>query len=148
MKPISDNLQAHLAKFMQEVWNAGQFDQLDKYVAREYTILDDPGDPWNQQMLDHSAFIQRVMYSRNAFPDLRFDIQESIAGDQKIAVRWLMSGTHAGDLPQLPASGRQFSIGGMTFYYFRDQLLIGHRQAFDQIGFLAQINALGVLSQT
>jgi predicted ester cyclase len=50
-----------------------------------------------------------------------------------------MSGTHRGDLPQLPATGRFFSISGMTFYEFRDQKLCGHTQSFDQFGFLKQM---------
>ena len=65
---------------------------------------------------DYSEFRKRVMFSRNAFPDLRFDIQEMVEGNEMVVVRWIMSGTHEGDIPMIPATGKSFSIAGMTFY--------------------------------
>ena len=128
---------------MSEVWNKGDFNNLRDYLSPTYTIRNDPGDPWDGQTIDQNTFKERVAYSRNAFPDLQFDIQEMIEENKKIAVRWVMSGTHAGDLPQLPATGKCFSVSGMTFYYFEGGKLCAHRQTFDQLGFLSQIGMLG-----
>ena len=80
-----------------------------------------------------------MLYSRNAFPDLNFDLKEMIEENESVAIRWIMSGTHQGDLPQLPATGQKFSIAGMTFYYFHGDKLCGHSQSFDQFGFLKQM---------
>lgn len=131
-----------LNAFVEEVWNAGDVSNLDRYLAPTYTVRDDPGDPWDGQTLDYDAFRTRLAYSRDAFPDLRFDIQESIEGNGRVAIRWVMSGTHEGDLPGLPATGRRFLISGMTFYYFEDGRICGHAQAFDQLGFLSQTGSL------
>lgn len=109
------DLKATLKCFMKEVWNNGDFTNLGDYVARTYEIRHDPGDPWDGKTLDADEFKVRVMYSRNAFPDLHFNLHEMISETDKVAVRWTMSGTHQGDLPQLPATGKQFSITGMTF---------------------------------
>jgi len=59
--------------------------------------------------------------------------------DDSVAIRWIMSGTHTGDLPILPPTGRKFSIPGMTFYNFKDEKICGHTQSFDQVGFLKQM---------
>ena len=144
----SDKVELHktLSMFMDEIWNSGDFTNLEKYVSSTYEVIDDPGDQWNGQSLNHQEFITRVLHSRNAFPDLNFDIQEMIEGNDKVAIRWVMSGTHNGDLPLLPATGKPFSISGMTFYYFSNGKLSGHRQAFDQLGFITQIEAFGVLA--
>jgi steroid delta-isomerase-like uncharacterized protein len=82
---------------------------------------------------------ERVRYSRDAFPELHFEIQEMIEEKGKVAVSWIMSGTHKGDLPQLPATGKSFSISGMMLYYFEESKLCGHTQAFDRLGFLPQM---------
>jgi len=132
-----------LKNFMQMIWNEGDFSSLEEYVAHEYSVSTDEYDPWSGQTINHEIFKERVLYSRNAFPDLNFDIQEMIEEDNNIAINWIMSGTHLGDLPQLSASGRKFSIAGMTIYYFRENKVSGHSQCFDQFSFLKQMGLLG-----
>ncbi|MCH6259146.1 ester cyclase [Puniceicoccaceae bacterium K14] len=139
------DLSKTLSQFMDSIWNSGNYDRVADYVSNAYTIRDDPGDPWNGKTLDHQNFIQRVQYSRNAFPDFNFDIQEVIEGEEKVAARWVMSGTHRGDLPMIPATGKPFRISGMTFYYFSNGKVSGHKQCFDQLGFIQQINAFETL---
>ena len=135
----SSNLKSILRTFMEQVWNKGNFNQIEQLVAPRYEIKNDPGDPWDGQTLTITTFKERVLYSRNAFPDLHFEIQEMIEEQGKVAVSWLMSGTHKGDLPQLPATGKSFSISGITLYYFEEGKLCGHTQAFDRLGFLSQM---------
>jgi steroid delta-isomerase-like uncharacterized protein len=129
--------------FMEEVWNRGDFSNLKALVGDLYTIHSDPGDPWNGKSIDYETFKTRVGYTRSAFPDVRFKIDETISGSEKIAIRWTMTGTHLGE-PMLPSTGMPFAITGMTFYYFDNGKICGHRQVFDQLGFLAQIKMLKV----
>ncbi len=139
----TDDLKATLATFMEQVWNNGDFSQLEALVSPTYEIKDDPGDAWNGQILDHATLQQRVLYSRNAFPDLNFAIQEMLAEGDKVLVRWIMSGTHLGDLAGLPATGKPFAIAGMTIYDFDESGKIsGHTQAYDRMGFLEQMGII------
>ncbi len=128
-----------MSLFMHQIWNQGDFSRLADMVAPAYRVSHDEYDPWSGQTIDHETFRQRVLYSRNAFPDLNFDIREMLEEDNSVAIRWIMSGTHKGDLPMLPATGRNFSIAGMTFYYFEDGKICGHTQSLDQFGFLKQM---------
>ena len=132
-----------LAKFMDRIWNNGDFTDLATLISPHYSVAIDPHDPWSGQIIDHKTFKQRVLYSRNAFADLNFDVHEMIGEKDNIAIRWIMSGTHKGHLPQLPATGQTFAISGMTFYAFDDDKISGHQQCFDQLGFLQQIGAFG-----
>lgn len=133
-----------LERFIEEVWNKGKFSHLDQFITSKYSVTHDPYDPWGGQTIDRDVFKERVLYSRDAFPDLNFEIQDMISEDGKVAVCWIMSGTHQGDLPQIPATGRKFAISGMTFYWFDGDKLEGHSQNFDQLGFLTQIGAFGL----
>lgn len=138
------NLKSILQTFMDVIWNKGDFSQIDTYVSEQYTVKHDPGDAWDKQTLNRETFIERVMYSRTAFPDLNFDIQEMVAEDKRVVAFWIMSGTHEGDLLNLPATGRTFSISGITIYDFDDNdRVCGHTQAYDRMGFLAQMGILG-----
>ena len=78
--------------FMQQVWNEGNFSRLSDMVAPNYRVSQDDYDPWSGQVIDHETFRQRVLYSRNAFPDLNFDIQEMAEGDDSVAISVLRSG--------------------------------------------------------
>lgn len=137
------SLKTTLSNFMDNIWNAGDYSKVEHYVAPEYTIKHDPGDAWDGQTLDHATFIERVGYSRNAFPDLNFAIQEMIEEGDKVVASWVMSGTHKGDLDNIPATGKPFSITGMTIYYFQDGKICGHWQAYDRLGFIGQMGIMG-----
>lgn len=127
-----------------EVWNQGDFSNLPNLISGNYTIISDPGDPWDGQSIDLKTFEKRVCYTRNAFPDIHFQMDEFVEGDDVIVLRWTMTGTHLGDLPRLPATRKPFRITGMTFYILTNGQISGHRQNFDQLGFLAQIGVLQI----
>ena len=137
------DLKSTLQAFMDTVWNSGDFSHLADTVSERYTIKHDPGDAWDGQTIDRDTFVERVMYSRNAFPDLKFDIQDMLAEGNRVVAFWLMSGTHEGDLANLPATGRAFVVSGITIYDFdADGKVCGHTQAYDRLGFVAQMGIM------
>ena len=138
----TDN-KATLADFLQEVWTDGDIEAVDRYLAPAYTIHHDPGDPWDGQTLDIDGFKQRVSISRAPFPDQCFTIHELIAEPSagKVAASWFWTGTHTGDLPGLPASGKIVEISGLTIYYFENGRIAGHWQVTDRLGVYQQLSA-------
>ena len=104
--------------FIREVWSNGNVDAADEFLAPRYTIHHDPGDPWDGQALNLEAFKDRVRKSRAPFPDQRFEINELIAEPNRVVVTWKWTGTHSGDIPGFPASGKSISMSGITVYYF------------------------------
>lgn len=139
---MTDN--AHtLVEFMNAVWNRGDVDAVDRYLADEYTIHSDPGDPWDGAVLTRAAFKGRLVTSRAPFPDLRFDLAEVIADGDRVAIAWSMRGTHTGPLGALPPTGRPIDVQGMTVYYFRDGRITGHRQVVDRLSVARQLGLAG-----
>jgi hypothetical protein len=51
---MTDNRQT-LDRFMQQVWNEGDARAVDSFLADEYVIHSDPGDPWDGQTLSRDA---------------------------------------------------------------------------------------------
>jgi steroid delta-isomerase-like uncharacterized protein len=128
-----------LLGFLQEVWSEGDVEACGKYLAPRYTIHHDPGDPWDRRQLDLEGFKERVRRSRAPFPDQRFKVQELFAEASAVVVTWLWSGTHRGDLPGFPASGRVIEMSGMTAYYFKGDRIAGHWQVTDRLGVFQQL---------
>ena len=132
-----------LKRLIDEVWNLGNFDTVEELIAPAYTVHHDPGDPWEGKTLNWEQYKQRVLYSRNAFPDLNFDIKEFVTTEDRVVISWILTGTHLGDLAEVPASGKQINISGLTIYYFEDDKISGHWQVIDQLAFVAQIGMFG-----
>lgn len=49
-----------------------------------------------------------------AIPDFAIELSSSFVDERWAAMEWTMSGTHAADLPGLPATGQRFSVRGAT----------------------------------
>jgi steroid delta-isomerase-like uncharacterized protein len=124
---------------LDEVWTAGLVDAADRYLGARYTIHHDPGDPWHGQTLDRAAYKQRARLSRAPFPDQRFAVRELIAEGDAVVVTWTWNGTHAGDLPGFPASGKEIRTSGMTVYYFEGDRITGHFQIVDRASVFQQL---------
>ncbi len=128
-----------LRRFFQEVWNEGNEDAVDVYLAETYTIFHDPGDAWHGKTLDRDGFKERLRISRAPFPDQCFDIVEMVAEPNRVVASWFWKGTHKGDLPGFPATGKTISMSGLTIYNFKDGRITGHWQVTDRLGVFQQL---------
>ena len=128
-----------LTHFLQEVWTDGNIDAVDQYLAPQYSIHHDPGDPWDGKTLDITGYKERLKQSRAPFPDQQFIIQELLAEGEKVACAWQWTGTHLADMPGFPASGKSVAISGLTIYSFIDGRIAGHWQVTDRLGVYQQL---------
>lgn len=141
---MSAKFKSLLEAFIGEVWGHGDVEAAERYLAARYTIHHDPGDPWDGRVLDLAGYQERVRLSRAPFPDQAFAIQRMCADGDAVAMTWLWSATHAGDLPGFPATGRTVRMSGATMYFFTPEgRLSGHWQITDRIGVLRQLQANG-----
>ncbi len=138
-EPAPDAGSLMLRDLYQQVWSFGDYAAVERLVAPQYTIHSDPGDPWEGRTLDRAGYTERVRYSRAAFPDLVFHLEQTISAADRIAVRWSADGTHEGPLRDLPATGRRLRFAGQTMYELKHGQVAGHWQVVDRLGFLEQL---------
>jgi steroid delta-isomerase-like uncharacterized protein len=139
---MTDNARI-LAEFMASVWDRGDASAVDRFLADEYVIHSDPGDPWEGKTLSRDEFRDRLRASRAPFPDLRFEIAETVADGDRVTIAWCMRGTHTAPMGPFPATGRRIAVQGMTVYYFRDGRITGHRQVVDRLAVARQLGLAG-----
>jgi len=77
-----------------------------------------------------------------AFPDLRWDVKQSVAADGCVAMWSVWSGTHRGEFMGIPATGRTVAVEAWTLDILRDGLLVESRILMDTMGMLTQLGAL------
>jgi steroid delta-isomerase-like uncharacterized protein len=108
----TDNKQI-VQRFMEDCWNNGKMDTLSNYVA-ENCRLHDPVFPnltsGVQNLRTH------IEGCRRAFPDLHFNIDDTIAERDEVVIHWTGTGTHNGDFLGMPPTGRKTSVSGTSIH--------------------------------
>jgi steroid delta-isomerase-like uncharacterized protein len=60
------------------------------------------------------AIMARKGVGMTAIPGLKINVTNRVVHGNQVTVEWIATGEHVGDYPGLPASGRSFSIPGVT----------------------------------
>ncbi|GAH27056.1 unnamed protein product [marine sediment metagenome] len=76
----------------EEIYNQGNLDVADDIYDENFVIHMSPSDLKGTKSIKEYALMLR-----NAFPDLKFKIEDQIAEGDKVATRWAVTGTHKGE---------------------------------------------------
>jgi steroid delta-isomerase-like uncharacterized protein len=129
-----------VADYLQTVWNDGDVEACDRFLAARYDIHHDPGDPWDGQTLTLDAFKERVRLSRAPFPDQQFTLDAALEEGGTVAVAWHWKGTFLADLAGFVATGKEVRTSGITIYHTSGGRITGHLQVTDRLSVFQQIS--------
>ena len=88
----------------------------------------------------YSDRVKRVLAMMNsAFPDLRVDQADSVTEGDKVAFRWIMSGTHQGELMGIAPTGERIVVMGMDIARIENGEILDYWGEFDVMGLLRQL---------
>ncbi len=79
---------------------------------------------------------------RGAMPDVNWKTEEIIADDNKVMVRFTMTGTQTNPFMGMPASGKKVCVTAMNIYEFRDGKIIREHGLPDLFSMLIQLGAI------
>ena len=85
MSETSDQNKMTIVRFFEQVFNKGNLGVVDEILAPNYQYNGKPSAPDGTK-----KWVQSL---RAKFPDLHFTIETILAEDDKVALRWLMTGT-------------------------------------------------------
>ncbi len=128
-----------LRKFIDLVWNKRDLPSVPKFVAPEYTVLLDTGDPWEGKTLDNAEYIKRLDNSFGPFPDIYFEILTAVSDGDYVAITWIMTGTNLGYIDKYPPTNKKIKTNGTTIYRFKNGKVNGHMQVFDRTTVMRQL---------
>lgn len=123
-------------RIFNEVWNQKKLGLIDELVSPDY-IHHDSGTATVQTGIE--GYKQFVRLFQNAFPDIRFTIQDEISEGDKVVIRWTVTGTHRGDLPDLPATNKAISLSGISIARLKDGKGIESWNNWDGLGMMQQL---------
>ena len=110
---MSENNIELARKYLEDVWNAKKRDQIEVLLAEDFIDYHYPpeyprGPEGAKMWFD---------YVTKAFPDMNCEIKDIIADGDKVVVRYVLSGTHEGELGGIPATNKKVSVPAVSIYY-------------------------------
>ena len=93
-----------------------------------------PNIPANKE-----GFKQFIYLLWKAFPDIRITFEDIIIEGNKVACRYILSGTHKGEFVDLKPTDKQFRVNGMTIFSFLDAIVIERWNLVDMLSLMEQL---------
>jgi steroid delta-isomerase-like uncharacterized protein len=111
--PGDNNGQLHIKHHNDHLINQarGNIQQLH-HDYHEDAIVEDSMYPY--PFVGRQAIMNRKSAGFAAMPDMKITVTKRFVRGDQLTVEWVASGTHQADYPGLPATGRRFSIPGVT----------------------------------
>lgn len=118
-----------------EAINSGNLEQIRELVSKDVK----EHDPAPNQGPGPQGYIDFFTMMRNAFPDMKVDVETMVAAEDKVAFAYTLRGTHKGDFMGVSASGKNIKVRGMQISRFENGKMIERWGSSDELGILKQI---------
>ena len=121
-------------RYIEEVWSDGKIEAADAIINEDF-LLHGP----IREVEGIEAFKQFVTAIHSTFPDINFSVEDLAAEEEKVAIRWAMTGTHNSDFMGIAATGKQFTIKGVTFARLYNEKMSEAWLYWDRLGMVEQL---------
>ena len=119
-----------------ETWNQGDLQKLSEY--------------WSPSMVHHTrtkshdlSEVKNIVGSfMNAFPDLRWKIDDIVAEGDRVVTRTTAQATNTGSYMGLPATGKKINCAVMGIARVDDGKIAEHWGVTDELAMMAQLGLL------
>ncbi len=123
--------------YIEEAWNRGDLQRLEQLTTPAFTYHLN-----GQAIGGRDAFRRFVAAMREAFPDWHVEVDDVIADDGGVAVRWHGRATHLGPFRGIAATGRTVQVTGVNVYTIEDGRIASEWEQMDSLGMLQQLGVL------
>jgi len=125
-----------LERHTEEVWNEGNLEAVDTYIAQEY-VEHDPSV--EDQFGGPEGYRRNVERFRAAFPDLEVVIEDAVVEGDTIAMRQRFRGTHRGEFMGIEPTGREVESTSFVFCRVDGEQIVETWVETDVVGLLNQL---------
>jgi steroid delta-isomerase-like uncharacterized protein len=125
-------------RFYEECWNQGKVDRVDQLIAKDCRYHD-PAFPTLAPGVD--SLKRHITLCRNAFPDLRFSLDDMIAERDEVVVHWTANGTQEGAFLGISPTRKIVTVGGTSIYRIKNQKIVEQFVDWNLLTLLEQLGA-------
>lgn len=118
-----------------EAINTGNLENLRSLVSEDVK----EHDPAPNQGPGAQGYIDFFSMMRNAFPDMKVDVETMVANEDKVSFAYTLTGTHKGEFMGVSPTGKKINARGMQISRFKDGKMVERWGSSDELGILKQI---------
>lgn len=123
-------------RLYREVWNGRKIELMDQLIAKSHA-LNDP--TISGSAVGPQVYKRQVERFLTGFPDLRFEVEETVSENDKLVASWTFSGTHQGEFFGMAATNKKVTVSGITIHQIANGKIIESTAVWDGIGLLQQL---------
>lgn len=123
----------------EEVWDKGNLDHLDDYVAEDYVEYNSASP---EPIRGREGYKQNVEMVRGAFPDLSVTTEDLIAEGDKVVTRYTLTGTHQNPFMGIEPTGNEVKIEGISIGRLEDGRVVEGWTNIDVMGMMQQLGVV------
>jgi predicted ester cyclase len=135
---VKDNV-ALVRRLVADGWGKGDQATVDALLAPNFV---DHAAELGGGASDAAGFKEQVREFRAAFPDGHTQIDDLIAADDKVVLRWTDGGTHRGPFMGIAPTGKRVTLTGIDIYRIVDDKIVEYWCSEDVLGLLEQLGAV------
>jgi steroid delta-isomerase-like uncharacterized protein len=115
-----------------ELWNEGNLDVIEEAVAPDVLVH----DVVHGELHGRDEIREVVSAFRAAFPDLHMTIEDQVGEGDFVVTRYSVTGTHSGELVDLPPSGKRATVTGVNISRFDGVQIVEAWETWDALWLL------------
>jgi steroid delta-isomerase-like uncharacterized protein len=108
-------------RFMDECWSEGRLEAIPELVSENCSIHD-PAFPSLTAGAD--SMKRHISTCREGFPDLKFNIDDTIAERNEVVLHWTARGTHKGQFLGMAPTNKQATVSGTSIFRIDDGKIV------------------------
>jgi predicted ester cyclase len=113
----------------------------ERIIAPAFVNQEAEDDPEDVERRQHgpAGFLATSRWLRDAFSNLRFELQETLAEGGTVMAAAIMTGTHTGVFNGIAPTGRSITHKQVHIFAVADNQITHHRAVRDDLGLLFQL---------
>jgi predicted ester cyclase len=115
-------------RWFEEVWNGGRVEAIDQLATPDAKSY---GFPQPDSVLGREEFKEYILEFRRSFTHVHLSVDETVAEDDRVAVRWTGTMQHTGSGLGFAPTGKVVHVHGITLLHLRGELICGGWNALD-----------------
>jgi steroid delta-isomerase-like uncharacterized protein len=120
------------------IFNQRNLAAVDEFLSPDYVMRTAPeGAP-----VGRDAAHESIAAYLAGFSDLRVEIEELLAEDDRVVALLRYTGTHDGQLFGIPPTGRRISVRQLAIYHIEGGTVVEEWEVSDQLGLMQQLGAI------
>jgi predicted ester cyclase len=134
----TDENKAISRRFWEEVVTGRHVEIIDQLIAEDF--VDHGGYPGQAPGLESARAYVSACHKGSS--DVLYTVEDIFAEDDRVVVRWSVTGTHDGDYFGAPPTGRRVTGGGITIDRIANGRIVESWQEFDTLSLAQQLGVL------